>query len=543
MDKKDSISVESQLEYCHYETRGRPYIEYTDRGFSGKDTNRPGFERMMADIQAGKIKRVIVYKLDRISRSILDFANMMELFQKYHVEFVSSTEKFDTSTPIGRAMLNICIVFAQLERETIQKRITDAYYARCKRGFYMGGRIPYGYRLKETVIDGIRTSMYEEVPEESKQLKQIYALYADSSNSLGDVIRYLDEHRMKHLRGGNWSSARLSELLRNPIYVQADMDVYRFFQSQGANICNPISDFTGDHACYLYKRTASDAGGTVSDSKGKASYEGKQGALADKEIVLAPHKGIIPSKIWLACRMRCLNNRQSTKTCKPKNSWLSGKVKCDCCGYALTIRKSKTKWGRYFVCSQSGNLCRGAGCTVYADVLEDYIFQAIGKKISEFLQLSASAEENMYVKDGFEHNSYVQSDYFGDDSSYVQSGQFSGNNSYVHSDFSLERNEKKIHLAQIDEEINGLLFKVAGANPILMKYINERIAELDAAKQTLQKELAAEAAVVVGKRRKRITNHTEKWKSLSFEDKQAVVDTLIQVIRIADGSMEIIWRI
>ena len=97
---------------------------------------------MMNDIRAGKIKRVIVYKLDRISRSILDFANMMEIFQKYHVAFVSSTEKFDTSTPIGRAMLNICIVFAQLERETIQKRVTDAYYARCKRGFYMGGRIP-----------------------------------------------------------------------------------------------------------------------------------------------------------------------------------------------------------------------------------------------------------------------------------------------------------------------------------------------------------------------------------------------------------------
>ncbi len=167
IEKKDSISVESQLAYCRYETHGEACIEYTDRGFSGKDTNRPGFEKMMNDIRAGKIKRVIVYKLDRISRSILDFANMMEIFQKYHVEFVSSTEKFDTSTPIGRAMLNICIVFAQLERETIQKRVTDAYYAQCKRGFYMGGRIPYGYRLTNTVIDNIRTSMYEEVPEES----------------------------------------------------------------------------------------------------------------------------------------------------------------------------------------------------------------------------------------------------------------------------------------------------------------------------------------------------------------------------------------
>ena len=113
---------------------------------------------------------------------------MMEIFQKYHVEFVFSTEKFDTSTPIGRAMLNICIMFAQLERETIQKRVTDAYYARCKRAFYMGGRILYGYRLTNTVIDHVRTSMYEEVPEESEQLKLIYSVYADTDNSLSLLL-------------------------------------------------------------------------------------------------------------------------------------------------------------------------------------------------------------------------------------------------------------------------------------------------------------------------------------------------------------------
>lgn len=101
--------------------KGENYKAYTDKGYSGKNTDRPKFQQLMADIQRGLIKKVVVYKLDRISRSILDFATMMEEFQKYNVEFVSSTEKFDTSTPMGRAMLNICIVFAQLERETIQK--------------------------------------------------------------------------------------------------------------------------------------------------------------------------------------------------------------------------------------------------------------------------------------------------------------------------------------------------------------------------------------------------------------------------------------
>ena len=129
VDRKDSISIESQIDFCKYELKGGSCRVFKDKGYSGKNTDRPEFQKLLGEIRKGKVRRVVVYKLDRISRSILDFANMMELFQEYDVEFVSSTEKFDTSTPMGRAMLNICIVFAQLERETIQKRVTDAYYS------------------------------------------------------------------------------------------------------------------------------------------------------------------------------------------------------------------------------------------------------------------------------------------------------------------------------------------------------------------------------------------------------------------------------
>ena len=98
-------------------------------------------------------------------------------------------------------------------------------------------------------------------------------------------------------------------------------------------------------------------------------------------------------------------------------------------------------------------------------------------------------------------------------------------------------------MTQIDEEINELLDKVAGANNVLMKYINDKIAELDAARQTLQEELLAETVTDTTGKVKQITNHAGKWDSLSFEDKQAVVDTLIKVIRIANGNIEITWRI
>ena len=108
IDKKDSISIESQFEFCRYELKGGEGREYKDKGYSGKNIERPDFQRLLQDIKLGLIKRVIVYKLDRISRSIVDFAKLMELFKQYNVEFVSCTEKFDTSTPMaGRCSISV----------------------------------------------------------------------------------------------------------------------------------------------------------------------------------------------------------------------------------------------------------------------------------------------------------------------------------------------------------------------------------------------------------------------------------------------------
>ncbi len=139
VDRIDSISVESQIEFCKGEVTGESYKVYTDKGYSGKNIDRPAFQELLRDIEAGKVNRVIVYRLDRISRSVLDFASLIEVFQKNHVDFVSTMEKFDTGAPIGKAMLMIVMIFAQLERETIQQRVIDAYSSRSKRGFYMGG--------------------------------------------------------------------------------------------------------------------------------------------------------------------------------------------------------------------------------------------------------------------------------------------------------------------------------------------------------------------------------------------------------------------
>lgn len=134
IDKKDSVSIETQFEKCEgiCELNGWQSKKYSDKGYSGKDTDRPDFQKLIKDIESGYIKRVIAYRLDRISRSISDFANLLNFFEKYNVTFISATENFDTSSPLGRAMIYIIMVFAQLERETIAERITDNYYFRAK---------------------------------------------------------------------------------------------------------------------------------------------------------------------------------------------------------------------------------------------------------------------------------------------------------------------------------------------------------------------------------------------------------------------------
>ena len=125
VDRIDSISVESQVEFCKKEVIGQQIKVYTDKGYSGKNIDRPAFSEMLRDIRAGKIRRVIVYRLDRISRSVLDFAGVIDIFQRHHVEFVSTMEKFDTGTPIGKAMLMIVIVASNPSLRNIENLLQE----------------------------------------------------------------------------------------------------------------------------------------------------------------------------------------------------------------------------------------------------------------------------------------------------------------------------------------------------------------------------------------------------------------------------------
>lgn len=495
VDRADSISMESQIAYCKYEVRGGEYRVFGDRGYSGKNTDRPQFQELLSAIRLREVKRVICYKLDRISRSILDFATMMAEFQQYSVEFVSCTEKFDTSTPMGRAMLNLCIVFAQLERETIQMRVTDAYVSRSRRGFYMGGRVPYGYRREPFVLDGKKTSRYVMVPEEAEVVQTIYSLYAQPNTSLGDVSRYLKEQGIQNVgaKNGVWSRSRLADLIKNPVYVRADWKLYRFYREQGARLYNSPEDYVGIFGCYLY--ADKDAGQKSCDLEGQ-------------HVVLAPHEGIVASEVWLRARMKCLRNKPSACHLKAKHTWLTGRVKCGKCGYALTVRscKLKTKTLRYLMCSHRMNAggCEGVG-GIRVEVLEELILSELLEHLKEFPTLKQPK--------GTEETGYISA-----------------------------FNQK---IEQLDAEAEHLLDRLSDADEILMDYIKQRIRMLEEKKNRFRQQLHAfmqQDREGQGNRTE-LRNYMGYWEKLSLDDKCAVVNQLIGVIRATQDHIEITWNL
>lgn len=488
LDKKDSISIESQLEFCEYETHGAEYEKYVDKGFSGKNTNRPAFTKMMEDIKDGKIKRVIVYKLDRISRSILDFSTMMDTFQKYGVEFVSSTEKFDTSTPMGRAMLNICIVFAQLERETIQKRVTDAYYSRCQRGFHMSGAAPYGFKLEPTTIQGIRTKMMIPDPDTANIARLMFEMYAEPSTSFGDIARYFAQEGIlvydKELRRGF-----ISQMLRNPIYAQADLELYEFFKGQGAVVVNEAADFAGTNGCYLYQ--------------GRDVQERKNKDLKNQILVLAPSEGIVSADTWLRCRKKLMANITFQGGRKPKNTWLAGKAKCGHCGRALKSMGNRAGT-QYLRCTKRADnmSCEGCG-TIRTAEFEQFVYEAMVKKLSEFQTLTAKAET-----------------------------------------VNPKLTALNVELAQVEDEIEKLLNTLTGASAVLISYANGKIEDLDNNRQQLIKEIAALNAETVSPQKiEFLSSHLENWDNIDFEDRRQVADMILSQVHATGDCISFEWKI
>lgn len=340
VDKRDSLSIEGQIEYCR-RYAGEAVRVFQDRGFSGKNTKRPAFTELMQSVESGQIRKVYVYRLDRFSRSIADFSRLWEVLQQYGVEFQSVTEQFDTSSPMGRAMLNIVLVFAQLERETTAERVKDNYIHRFSLGAWAGGPAPYGFDLTRVTDDGKRVSSLA-VNGQADIVKRIFEEYASPGTSLRSMARELTAEGIHGPRREVWDNVTLSRILHSPVYVRADGDVYWHYLAMGMQIQQPPEAFDGVHACNVIGRR----------DRSKNRYN----SLAGQRLTVANHEGFIDSALWLRVQEKLAGNPQISRANAGKYSWLTGLMKCGRCGYAVKINYSRPEDRFYLLCSGRSNL-------------------------------------------------------------------------------------------------------------------------------------------------------------------------------------------
>lgn len=208
---KDSLPVQrKELEnYCRYVLGIDDFVIMEDAGYSAKNTDRPAYQEMMTRIRTGEFTHLLVWKIDRISRNMLDFVNMYQELKDLGVVFVSKNEQFDTSTAIGEAMLKITLVFAEMERNVTSERVSDIMLSRADSGKWNGGRSPYGY----VITDG----EYSIVEDEAAIVKRIFSMY-EIGESLLRIARTLNAQGVRTRRGAEWSATTIWTIVDNPVY-------------------------------------------------------------------------------------------------------------------------------------------------------------------------------------------------------------------------------------------------------------------------------------------------------------------------------------
>jgi len=212
--EKEFSSCESQEQkirsFIESQNNWQVFKVYTDAGYTGANTDRPALQELLEDIKQNKIDIILAYKIDRLTRSPKDFYQLIETLDKYGTDFISITERFDTSTPAGRLLRNIMLTFAQFERELTSERTKDKMLERAKKGLYNGGSAPYGYQRKnkKLVIN----------QKESEIIRLIFETYVETG-SIGGVYDFLKEKNIKNRRGKTFSKAHPALILRNITYT------------------------------------------------------------------------------------------------------------------------------------------------------------------------------------------------------------------------------------------------------------------------------------------------------------------------------------
>jgi len=463
-------SIDNQIQYCkdyvnmHLKQITEPnFILYEDEGFSAATTIRPKFQKLIEDIKTQKIHVLICYRLDRINRNVSDFSKTLELLEENNISFISATENFDTTTPMGKAMIYIASVFAQLERETTAERVRDNMLALSRTGRWLGGLSPLGYKSESIIYmdESLKErQLYKLVPIE-KELNKVLLIFIKymETRSLSQLETYCLANHIKTQKNCDFTKNSLSLLLQNPTYCIADKDAYEYFSDLGCIIPCSVKDFNGQHGILCYNRT-------------KHLTGNRQKKRPSKEWIVAigKHHGIITGKDFAFTQNLIKHNRTKGTPRKDTSqvALFSGQITCSCCGSRLrikNIRRNKYKTTFSYACEMKV-LSKGSRCqnkNLPGTLFDDKLL-AIIRNMLFSLDITDTAIRILLQKE------------------YLIKSEAET--------VAFQSNALKQELAAINEEIANLLKQLSqNSSPLLAKYILPQLDKLDEKKKRLEEQL------------------------------------------------------
>ena len=350
-------SVENQLEMCREYIRNRfgdnnKIIIYEDEGYSGKNTARPMFRKMTEDIK--KLDYVVCYRLDRLSRSVSDFSALVEMMNRNKTGFICIKEEFDTSKPMGKAMMYIASVFSQLERETIGERVRDNMLMLAKTGRWLGGNTPLGYSsVREAYTCGGRTkyACFLKSNGELETVERIFKAF-EKSESLSRTTEIVNDMERKTKNGLDFTNQAVKDILSNPVYCRADKKAFEYFENRNIKVYGEVC------------------------KRGLISYNKND----DDNIIIAvgKHLPIISGERWIKIQEMLKTDAAFDRRGLLRGAALaSGAIICGLCGEKMYAVKRSGGRGFDYICRRKrrkeGCLCKNLNGVVADEKIKKFL--------------------------------------------------------------------------------------------------------------------------------------------------------------------------
>lgn len=532
-------SIDNQISKCKsyadlkFDAHDEDIIVYKDEGLSGFYSDRPQYMQMLQDIKDNKIKAVICYKFDRISRRTLDLLNLVEQLKQKKISFVSCTDEVDTSSKTGKIIMSLLASIAEFERDIIAERISDNMYELAKEGRWLGGITPTGFLSKKEyiIVGGKKTSEnhLEPVPEEQAIVREMFMRFLEA-RSVQHVVNWANKKNIITKNGKEHTRISVRNILMNPVYAVADDDTYAYFKAFEVPIYAENTDFDGKRGLMVYNKTEQVKEIKDDSTTIHPSYTQKveRRDIEDWIISVGKHKGIISGKEWILTQSILQENKDKyVRPNEKTQSLLSGLIACPYCGKNLFTHRETGRFtnGKPRFLYKCQTKRRDNTACSYKDVK--------GNSIDEFVLdtiISMSSPDNEYYNKLLENSFLHQS-------------------KIVDLDSRIKSLEKQIDKCSC--EIEGQAKNLRLTSEATKKYILEDIEKLDKTLKQYESEMEElleqkrehkEDVDILGKARELIFSFPRLVENLSYQEKSELIRKIVEKIFVlpnADGDDEV----